>query len=494
MATVTYIKEKKQHLSAMRGVMRYCMHHTKTWDEQSQQFLISGINCNGRNSILEFETTKAAHGKLDGTNFYQYVQSFADWEDITPQQAHEVAKEFAARAWPGMEVLVTTHCDTDNVHSHFVINSVSFETGRKLRQNPNTLIDLRQISDQICQAHHLSVLPQKSKKQSKGMGAREYRSAAKGESWKFRLINTIDDCMRFAGSREEFISLMKSEGYAVRWEDSRKSITYTTPDGMKCRDNKLHEDKYLKEVMEYEFRIRKQLTAQENAAGVETDESTESAEQRRAEFTDHPHRDSVSAAGGADSIDAEDGIHRAGSTCDAGVSSEPEIPYGSDNRTELHDGDVEIIDADDFSAGTGWEGERKAYLQMVELASGLRPDRSSQVDHTGSAHRGGTAGDGVRHSDGGQQHPKPVSMKPLHAGLYGLAAAGALLDEGDEDAEERYRRFRAEQEAEHIGAVIGVTVGLATVLAKEGQGEFEIQEQEEQHEHIAQENLQEQRM
>ena len=353
MATVTYIKEKKQHLSAMRGVMRYCMHHTKTWDEQSQQYLISGINCNGRNSILEFETTKAAHGKMDGTNFYQYVQSFADWEDITPQQAHEVAKEFAARAWPGMEVLVTTHCDTDNVHSHFVINSVSFESGLKLRQNPNTLIDLRQISDEICQAHHLSVLPQKSKKQSKGMSAREYRSAAKGESWKFRLINTIDDCMRYAGSREEFITLMKSEGYAVRWEDSRKSITYTTPNGMKCRDNKLHEDKYLKEVMEYEFRIRKQLTAQENAAGVETDESIESAEQRGAEYADHTHRHSVSDAGGTDSIDAKDGIHRAGSTCDAGVSSEPEIPHGSDSGAEHHDGDAENINTDDFSAGTG---------------------------------------------------------------------------------------------------------------------------------------------
>ena len=492
MATVTYIKEKKQHLSAMRGVMRYCMHEAKTWDEQSQQYLISGINCDGRNSILEFETTKAAHGKLNGTNFYQYVQSFADWENITPQQAHEVAKEFASRAWPGMEVLVTTHCDTDNVHSHFVINSVSFETGLKLRQNPSTLIDLRQISDEICQAHHLTVLPKKSKNQSKGMSAREYRSAAKGESWKFRLINTIDDCMRYAGSREEFIALMKSEGYAVRWEASRKSITYTTPNGMKCRDNKLHEGKYLKEVMEYEFRIRKQLTAQENAAGVEADESTESAEQRRAELTDHTRRDSVSAAGGADIIDAEDGIHRAGSTCDAGVSSEPEIPHGSDSGAELHDGDAESIDANDFSAGTGWEEERKAYLQMAELASRLRPDRSSQVDHTGAAHRGDSAGDGVRHSDSGQQHPKPVSLKPLRAGLYGLAAGGALLD--DEDDEERYRRIQAEQEAKNIGAVIGVAVGLATALTKEEQEEFKIQEQEEQNEHIAQENLQEQKM
>ena len=478
MATVTYIKEKKQHLSAMRSVMRYCMHEEKTWDEQSQQFLISGVNCNGRNSILEFETTKAAHGKMDSTNFYQYVQSFADWEGITPQQAHEVAKEFAARAWPGMEVLVTTHCDTDNVHTHFVINSVSFETGLKLRQNPNTLIDLRQISDQICQAHHLSVLPQKSKKQSKGMSAREYRAAAKGQSWKFRLINTIDDCMRFAGNREEFIALMKSEGYAVRWENSRKSITYTTPDGMKCRDIKLHEDKYLKEVMEYEFRIRKQLTAQENAAGAETDESTESAEQHRTEFTDHTRRDSVSAAGGTGSIDAEDGNHRTGGTCNAGVSSEPEIPHGSDSRAEHHDGDAENTGTHDFSVGTGWEEEREAYLQMAELASGLRPDGSSQMDCAGAAHRGSTAGDGVRHSDSGQQYPKPVSLKPLHAGLYGLAAAGALLD--DEDDEESYRRIQAEQEAKNIGAVIGVAAGVAMALTQGKPSAEEQQQAEEQ--------------
>ena len=70
-----------------------------------------------------------------------------------------------------------------------------------------------------------------------GLGAREYRSATKGESWKFRLMNTIDECMKYAADRDAFISLMESEGYQVRWEIGRKYITYTTPDGMRCRDN-----------------------------------------------------------------------------------------------------------------------------------------------------------------------------------------------------------------------------------------------------------------
>ena len=93
------------------------------------------------------------------------------------------------------------------------------------------------------------------------MSSREYRSAAKGESRKFRLMNTIDQCMRYASTKEEFLSLMESEGYRVHWTDGRKNITYTTPTGMKCRDDRLHETKYTKEVMEHEFRIRAEIVS-----------------------------------------------------------------------------------------------------------------------------------------------------------------------------------------------------------------------------------------
>ena len=63
--------------------------------------------------------------------------------------------------------------------------------------------------------------------------------------------------MKKAGNREDFIREMRRRGYDVRWEDARKSITYTTPTGMKCRDDKLHERKFRKGKMEDEFRIRR---------------------------------------------------------------------------------------------------------------------------------------------------------------------------------------------------------------------------------------------
>ena len=241
----------------MGRVIRYVSQEKKTMDETGRRYL-SGINCTPELAQKSFMATKNLYGKANGTFFYQYVQSFSPKEAVTLEKAHAIALEFAQKAWPGFEVLVATHRDAGHLHSHFVVNSVSWETGLKLRQSPKTLQTLRALSDEICAAQGLSVLPRYEKPGAK-LSSREYRAAQKGESWKFRLMSAIDQCMRYAATKDEFLSLMESEGYQVRWTDSRKNITYTTPEGMKCRDDRLHETKYTKEVMEREFRIRAEI-------------------------------------------------------------------------------------------------------------------------------------------------------------------------------------------------------------------------------------------
>ena len=134
---------------------------------------------------------------------------------------------------------------------------------------------MRKTSDRICAEHRLSVLePYVQTYKKKAIGTREYRSALKGESWKIWLIRYINTAMTRCGSREEFCNLMCAAGYSVTWEESRKYITYTRPNGMKVRDNKLHDEKYLKENMEDEFRTREKNTAGqslEQAQGLYTD-------------------------------------------------------------------------------------------------------------------------------------------------------------------------------------------------------------------------------
>lgn len=56
-------------------------------------------------------------------------------------------------------------------------------------------------------------------------------------------MKAIEDLLLYSTDRESFIQDMEYERLKeVQWSDSRKHITYTCPDGIKCQDNKLHDE------------------------------------------------------------------------------------------------------------------------------------------------------------------------------------------------------------------------------------------------------------
>lgn len=258
MAIISFTNYKRgQTTGCMSAVMRYTMQDKKTEFEGQQ--LVTGINCQPESVYADFMTTKRLYHKTDGVLFYHMVQSFPKGEAVDPVTAHAAALKLA-EYYEGYEVLVCTHTDREHIHSHFLINSVNFDTGRKLHIAKEQLQELRQRNDMVCKEFSLPVFqPREQKQKTKTMTIGEYHTAARGQSKKLQLMNIINDCMRHASNREEFIALMESEGYKVRWEKSRKNITYTTPSGWQCRDRLLFGDKYLKENMEYEFRIREEI-------------------------------------------------------------------------------------------------------------------------------------------------------------------------------------------------------------------------------------------
>ena len=371
MAIVHFVNYKRgtQSRAAMRGVMLYVMQEKKTtWEGEP---LISGINCQPQSVYDDFLNTKLLYHKDSGVMFYHMVQSFPKGAAVDPRQAHEAARRLA-EYFDGCEVLVCTHVDREHIHSHCVINSVNFETGKKLHMAKEQLQELMRRNDMICQEMGLPVF-EPTAQQACGMGGAEYHTALKGQSWKLRLMNTIDACMKYAADKDAFVSLMESEGYQVRWESSRKYITYTTPDGLKCRDNKLHEEKYCKEAMEHEFRIRAELVKRKLRRAAETDggiEADEPVEQRIGKYTaadDAAHRDPVRSAPGDEQAGG------AGRRNKLGAGGNPEDPAGteavhrSDAGAEHTGRDTEIADRDEQTAGTGWESERAAFLQVDRL-------------------------------------------------------------------------------------------------------------------------------
>lgn len=336
--------------------MRYTMQDKKT--EFEGQKLITGINCQPESVYADFMTTKRLHHKTDGVLFYHMVQSFPKGEAVDPVTAHAAALKLA-EYYEGYEVLVCTHTDREHIHSHFLINSVNFDTGKKLHIAKEQLQELRQRNDQVCMEFSLPVFnPTNRKEKSKTMSIGEYHTAARGQSKKLQLMNIINDCMRHASNREEFIALMESEGYKVRWETSRRNITYTTPSGWQCRDRLLFGDKYLKENMEYEFRIREGIiygrvvgkeptcTGAILSSSAGTDASSQSTSHKRGmgESAERPLYAGVS--------------HRE-TDC---LSEGNQRTAGTVPDQDADGGAAESVEASGADERTGWEAEREAFF------------------------------------------------------------------------------------------------------------------------------------
>jgi len=210
MAIVSFTNYKRgQTKGGMSAVMKYTKQDWKTQFNGRQ--LVTGINCQQETVYSDFMTTKYLHHKTEGTMFYHMVQSFPKGADVDPAVAHAAALKLA-EYFAGHEVLVCTHTDREHIHSHCIINSVSFETGKKLHMAKEQLQELRQRNDEVCLQFSLPMFePKPDRQKSKRMTMGEYHTAARGQSKKLQLMNIINDCMRHASNRDEFIALMETE-------------------------------------------------------------------------------------------------------------------------------------------------------------------------------------------------------------------------------------------------------------------------------------------
>ncbi len=401
MAIVHFINSKsKQTAKGMGYVLRYTTQDSKTVDENGVK-LVTGVNCTADSAYTEFCNTKNLFGKRDGRQYYHFVQSFSTDEEITPKVAHEIALRFASESekFKGFEIVVSTHCDRDHVHSHFVMNSVNAESGKKFHISESEVEELMKESDRLCMEYGLSVVPKsEGKSKAKNMSDREYRSADKKQSWKLRLEATIANTMRIAKSKEHFIMLMEFEDYKVSWTDSRKYITYTTPEGNKCRDIKLYDNKFLKECMENEFTIREKITSGIAQSG------TARSENRRDLCTlrNNNGTELESFNSGTSSSDTSSGTHRTESFKSdnpTGAGSEhTDLPTSTDrssrkyetfHSTVRHRPSDAIDSTEQFSSRiadgyreTGWENERAVFTESLRREAEAQKAYSETYAHS----------------------------------------------------------------------------------------------------------------
>lgn len=195
----------------LHNLVDYVQRDNKT----AQKELVSCVGCQRETVYNDFALIRKMHNKQGGLLAHQFIQAFKKSE-ISAEEAHRLAMEMAERAFPGYQFFLTTHVDRDHIHSHIVLNSVSYVTGGKFHSNKASLATIRDISDQICLENGLSIIEIPSGNLS--LDKETYELAKKGQSWKFKLAADIDTVLPVAGSKEGFIAGLEAKGYTVDWQ------------------------------------------------------------------------------------------------------------------------------------------------------------------------------------------------------------------------------------------------------------------------------------
>lgn len=186
-------------------------------DKTDKKMYVSAINCPAKRAYERMMATKRRYGKTGGNVAYHGYQSFQTGE-VTPEEAHKIGLETARRMWGGdYEIVVTTHLNTDNLHNHFVVNSVSFKTGRKFENHISDHYRLREISDAVCLEYGKSVLKEAD---FYGGEKKEYWLKQKGGMTHRELLKRdIDTALSQSTNFKAFELRLKDMGYEIHRDE-----------------------------------------------------------------------------------------------------------------------------------------------------------------------------------------------------------------------------------------------------------------------------------
>lgn len=168
-------------------------------------------------ALQEMKNTKKQFFKATGIQCFHGVQSFIKGE-VTPEHAHEIGIKLAEELWGDkFQVVVSTHLNTDNLHNHFVLNSVSFVDGKRFCNTKKDYAVMRNTSDKLCEEYGLSILEHEHQND-------KYNKFATSSLYKELMKDSIDYAIANAKDYNEFIKILQDLDYIVTDKNNTLSI------------------------------------------------------------------------------------------------------------------------------------------------------------------------------------------------------------------------------------------------------------------------------
>ena len=220
-------KTQREFTESERQALADVISYAANEDKTEKLFYTTGINCSVEFARDQFDTTKLRFGKTRGNVAYHAYQSFAPGE-VTPDEAHAIGVQLARELWGDrFQMVVATHVNSHCVHSHIVINSVSFRDGKKFHDCRDTYRQLREASDRICLEHGLSIV---DNPRGRGVDQYLYKMEKAGMPTRYNVARqAIDEAVALSLNIDEFKSELRRRGYNYRFDPQRKYWTVTPP-------------------------------------------------------------------------------------------------------------------------------------------------------------------------------------------------------------------------------------------------------------------------
>lgn len=191
-------------------------------DKTEEKLYVSGINCSVNTAYEEMMLTKNHFNKKYGIIAFHSYQSFKESE-VTPEIAHNIGIRLAEEMWGDrFQVVVATHLNTNHIHNHFVINSVSFLDGKRYYDTRTTYAELRRLNDLICQDYNLSYMEEKKTKS--GINYLNYQIKSNNGNYSKQTKQDVDIAIALSNSFDEFMKVLRNMNYEVIIRANKLSV------------------------------------------------------------------------------------------------------------------------------------------------------------------------------------------------------------------------------------------------------------------------------
>lgn len=196
--------------------------------DNGRLIITSGCSTDPYQSSKDFDEIRARGTGLNTVLSQHFIQSFSPGE-ITPEQALEIGREMCERFLKNeYQYFLAVHTDKSHIHLHCIFNNVNMWNGRTFETNENrrttqkdrSYQKLRDLSDEICRKHNLSVI--QHPETSKGKSHWEWDMNRQGLSWKAKLKYAIDQVIKESENFEDFLEKCKAHGIIVDYNPDHK--------------------------------------------------------------------------------------------------------------------------------------------------------------------------------------------------------------------------------------------------------------------------------